>query len=411
MNFKLADRTIFLVLSGSRSYGFSGPNSDWDYRGIAIPPLDTYVGLTPKFEQVVDSDKNKHVWKHYPNGLVQPDADMQVMELTKFARLALQCNPSVIEILFSDPDAIVAKHPIMDKLLAKKDLFLSKQAKARFCGYALSQLNRIKRHKRWLDNPPETQPKRSDFGLPEYKLLSLDQLGAADALIKKEVDAFMVDQTDLPEHTKIELSNGLGRMMRAVWSAMHPEQAYPVGEDQKFSSTEDALFEAVARDQQFSENFIEVLKKEKQYRNVKQEWDSYQHWLKERNPARAEIEKKYGYDCKHAAHLVRLIRMCREILETGQVLVRRPDAQEILAIRNGAWSYEEIVSFAEKEDLALQDVAKKSALPNSPSMDQIHDLIFEMVMEFNMREFFIDQESLRDLILDLLKDPDFSTGE
>lgn len=386
MNFDLSERTIFLVLSGSRSYGFSGPNSDWDYRGIAIPPLDSYIGLTSKFEQVVDSDKNKHVWKLYPDGLVQPDADMQVMEICKLARLAAQCNPSVIEILFSDPAAMVHKHPIMDKLLDKKDLFLSKQAKARFCGYALSQLNRIKRHKRWLDNPPQVQPKRADFGLPEYKLLSLDQLGAADALIKKEVDAFMVDQTDLPEHTKIDLSNGLSRMMRAVWAAMHPEQSYPVGEGQKFASTEDALFEAVARDQQFSENFIEVLKKEKQYRGAKQEWDSYQHWLKERNPARAEIEKKYGYDCKHAAHLVRLIRMCREILESGQVLVRRPDAEEILAIRNGAWTYEEIVAFAEKEDLALQEVAKNSKLPGSPPIGLIHDLVFEMVMEFNGSE-------------------------
>lgn len=408
MNFNLSERTPFLVLSGSRSYGFSSPTSDWDYRGVAIPPLETYIGLAPKFEQIVDGEGGKHVWKHFPTGLVQPEADMQVMELTKFCRLAAQCNPSVIEILFSDDSAVLRAFPITRPLLEKRDMFLSKQAKARFCGYALSQLNRIKRHKKWLDNPPTVQPKRSEYGLPEYKLLSLDQLGAAEALITKEVDAFMIEQTDLPEHTKIELSSGMSRMLKAIWASINPDRSYPVGAGQQFLSTEDALFEAVARDQQFSENFIEVLKAEKKYRAAKQEWDSYQHWLKSRNPARAEIEKKYGYDCKHAAHLVRLIRMCREILENGKVLVKRPDAKEILAIRNGAWTYEEIVSFAEKEDLALQDVAKKSKLPNSPPINDIHQIVFEMVMEFNMSKCsFMEEQHLKEFISSLLLEPHF----
>lgn len=407
MNFKgLSERTIFLVLSGSRSYGFSGPASDWDYRGIAIPPLDSYIGLNSRFEQIVDGESGKHVYKHYPVGLVQPEADMQVMELAKLCRLAAQCNPSIIEILFSQDDAVIKCSPIMQQLLDKRELFLSKQAKARFCGYALSQLNRIKRHKKWLDNPPTVQPKRSEYGLPEYKLLSLDQLGAAEALITKEVDAFMIEQTELPEHVKIELGNGMSRMLKAVWASINPDKPYPVGPGLQFASTDDALFEAVARDQQFSDNFIEVLKAEKKYRSAKQEWDSYQHWLKSRNPARAEIEKKYGYDCKHAAHLVRLIRMCREILERGEVLVKRPDAQEILAIRNGAWTYEQIVAFAEKEDIALQDVAKKSKLPNAPPMNEIHDLVFEMIMEFNMTKCsFMEEQHLKTLISSLLLEP------
>lgn len=172
-------------------------------------------------------------------------------------------------------------------------------------------------------------------------------------------------------------------MMRVIWSAMNTTE-YPVGEGKKFASTDNAIFEAVAKDQQFSENFIEVLKAENKYRAAKKNWHSYQCWLKERNPARAEIEKQYGYDCKHAAQLVRLIRMCREILETGQVLVKRPDAQEIKGIRNGDWKYEAVVDYAEQEDLALQEVARKSSLPSSPPMNIIHETVFEMVMEFSL---------------------------
>ena len=55
MNFNLRDATIYLVLAGSRAYGTNNPESDWDYRGIAISPIETYVGILDNFEQVVDT--------------------------------------------------------------------------------------------------------------------------------------------------------------------------------------------------------------------------------------------------------------------------------------------------------------------------------------------------------------------
>jgi hypothetical protein len=54
----------------------------------------------------------------------------------------------------------------------------------------------------------------------------------------------------------------------------------------------------------------------------------------------AEDEVKYGYDCKHAYHFVRLIRMCKKILTTGKVIVKRLDLDELLHIRNGSWTYD-----------------------------------------------------------------------
>jgi len=45
------------------------------------------------------------------------------------------------------------------------------------------------------------------------------------------------------------------------------------------------------------------------------------------------LEAKFGFDTKHAMHLIRLLRMAREILETGVVHVKRPDAEELSAIR------------------------------------------------------------------------------
>ena len=120
------------------------------------------------------------------------------------------------------------------------------------------------------------------------------------------------------------------------------------------------MYLAVAQKQNFSDNFLQVLLQEKRYRSAKAEWDSYQHWLVNRNPSRAEMEKTFGFDTKHASHLVRLLRMCREILETGEVNVLRKDSEELRAVRKGGITYDELVDWAEKEDLALTFLSKKS---------------------------------------------------
>src|SRR5690606_7052786 len=353
----LYNETIFLAMSGSHAYGMATPTSDYDYRGICIPPISNYIGLLDKFEQAVGPD----TYKYFPVGLLKDDPrtedvgfeavpGMQVMEFTKFIRLACRNNPSVMELLFTDESEFVICKPIMQTVLDNRDKLLSKQVKARFCGYAVSQLNRIKRHKHWLDNPPTHKPTREEFGLPEYTLISQDQIGAANALIQKEVDEFVIDQTHLPEDVKIELVSAMSKAMRDIWGSLQVDIPYPVGDGMKFESTEDALYWGAAKEQGISENFIQVLVKEKQYKTAKRECDQYQTRLAQRNEKRAELEKKFGFDVKHASHLVRLLRMAREILTPGNIHVERQDADELLAIRAGAWTYEQIIEFAELED-------------------------------------------------------------
>lgn len=66
-------------------------------------------------------------------------------------------------------------------------------------------------------------------------------------------------------------------------------------------------------------------------------------------------------NCKHAMHVVRLLRTAEEALTTGQVQVRRPDAEELLAIRNGAWSYEEMMQYFSDKEKYIREVLVKSS--------------------------------------------------
>jgi hypothetical protein len=74
-------------------------------------------------------------------------------------------------------------------------------------------------------------------------------------------------------------------------------------------------------------------------------------------------------------HLVRLTRMGQEILTTGKVIVKRPDREELLAIRAGAWSYEQLIEFAEKQEHAFVDLYDKcDILPAAPNRDNLNKL-------------------------------------
>ena len=102
-------------------------------------------------------------------------------------------------------------------------------------------------------------------------------------------------------------------------------------------------------------------------------------WLQQRNAERAALESAHGYDTKHGAHLVRLLRMGREILETGHVHVWRGDrdADELKAIRAGEWSYERMVSWAEAEAAAVRDIAHP-VVPPQPDHAGLDALIVDL---------------------------------
>lgn len=343
----LSGRVIYLTLHGSHAYGTNTLESDEDFKGVAIPPREYFLGFVKHFDQAE---------------FRAPNPDMVIFDLRKFMGLAADCNPNVIEVLWTDPSDHMVLTKLGEKLLEGRDKFLSRKAKHTFSGYALSQLKRIQGHYRWLKTPPTAPPTRKEFDLPERTVIPADQLEAAQAAIKKQLDRWSFkDLENVDEPTRIGIINSMSDALAEM----------NIGTDEQFR--------AAGRILGFSENFLELLDRERHYNGRMTEWKQYQDWKKNRNPARAAIEEKWGYDCKHAYHLIRLLRMCREILTEGKVVVKRPDREELLAIRNGAWKYEELVEWAQKQDTELVEVMKTSKLPHAPDREALDKLCIELV--------------------------------
>jgi len=82
---------------------------------------------------------------------------------------------------------------------------------------------------------------------------------------------------------------------------------------------------------------------------------------------------------KHAMHLVRLLRMGVEALTEGKIIVRRPDAKELLEIRAGSWTYEQVVEYAEKMDVMVREqLYPTTSLPKKPNYKLAAQLTIEV---------------------------------
>ena len=77
-------------------------------------------------------------------------------------------------------------------------------------------------------------------------------------------------------------------------------------------------------------------------------------------------------------HLVRLFKMVAEVLSTGQLLVRRPDAEWVLGIRDGELSDHSPVTLAESMTQTLCTSMDASALPERPDEDAAEALLIEL---------------------------------
>lgn len=118
-------KTILMTTVGSRAYGLDGPDSDHDRRGVFVAPTADFWRL----------DKP-------PTHVDGPLDEQFSWEIERFCTLALQANPTVLEVLWSP-----LVEDITDEgraLVAARRAFLSARVAETYGNYARDQLNRVR---------------------------------------------------------------------------------------------------------------------------------------------------------------------------------------------------------------------------------------------------------------------------
>lgn len=348
LNVPIGSKIIFTCLAGSHLYGTNTPESDIDTRGVFIPAREYFLGFAKGIEQIEDKE-----------------TDTVIFELRKFLHLTLLANPNILELLFVPKEKWVSYTTEWEKIVNYRHLMVSKKARHTFAGYAYAQLKRIKSHRQWLLNPPKVKPERSEYGLPEHqKLVTADQIGAFNVYLKDCLED-IVDMHPFKEQL-IEMKESHDFM----------------GLVQIKKMVTDESMHAIKTVTGLSDNIIEAVEREKRYKNALAHWNSYLNWKENRNPKRAELEAKFGFDCKHASNLVRLITEGQELLSTGHITLPRPDADLILSVKNGAWTYETLIEKTEEMDKMFDALYKTSPLPYTPNIEKTNDLCISIIDEY-----------------------------
>ena len=122
------------------------------------------------------------------------------------------------------------------------------------------------------------------------------------------------------------------------------------------------------------------------YDTAHKQWKQFWEWKNNRNEKRAALEAEHGYDSKHGMHLIRLLKMGVEIMSGQGVIVKRPDRDQLLNIRSGAVSYEEIVALAEGYERQLDDLYETSTLPRAADVEKIDRLLLGIYRDFWAQE-------------------------
>lgn len=374
--FPFEQHAIFLTLAGSHAHGTARDGSDVDLRGVCIAPLPVRLSLFQSFEQYEGPLTGEFSALVMPRLTAHPTArrglaikvECLIFDIAKFVGLCVAANPNALEILFADERDWVLETPAWRRLYEERHLFLTKKVQQTFLGYAMAQLKKIKTHRSWLLAPPARKPARGDFGLPPAGALGSDEQNRIEQGIADKIRSYGIDDIELPRSARIAVQERLQALYRDVLSASDDD----IQERMRAVATH-AL--------NLPSDLIAALNAEKKYRAAVKRWESYQTWKSQRNPARAELERTHGYDTKHAMHLVRLMRMGRELLERGEVLVRRDDAAELAAIRDGALSFDELLATAERLEQDLHRAGARAALPEEVDHDRVDRLAVELMRD------------------------------
>jgi len=318
----IEERTILKVYRGSHSYGTNHKDSDVDLGGIAIPPKEFIIGYD-NFEQW----ENKNYTNFNAYNKLGKSAEITIFSLHKFISLAFNCNPNIIEHLFVAPHHIIYCNDFGKQLIDNKNLFLTKRARHTFGGYAFSQLKRL------VNKLPMDEAKKRIENLEKKK---------------NEYDIFL---------TKLN--------------------HYLENFNKKTELTDDDAIYIIGLKSEIKDYNERIAKINNELKTINELMGGGNH---NHHGSHKGIIDEYGYDTKHAMHLIRLLHMGLEILSSGECHTLRPDNKYLLSIRHGEFTLEQIQSEAERLFKHLDDAYVNSKLPNSPDRDKINELLINMTM-------------------------------
>jgi predicted nucleotidyltransferase len=136
-----------------------------------------------------------------------------------------------------------------------------------------------------------------------------------------------------------------------------------------------------ANDSEYIENYVCVVSvNHNDYKKDKDHVNKMWNWKCNRNEKRGALEEKFGYDTKHASHLVRLMATCKDLLTTGDYnpTLTGDRLKLVNDTRDGKFTYDELLKFATERDNELEEMYKTSTLQKKPNHKKVNEIVLKL---------------------------------
>jgi len=345
---------IFEAITGSHLYKLNTPQSDIDIRGVFVTTLENRLTFGQYKEQINDNTN-----------------DIIFYEFRRFVELLLKSNPTMIEMLFIPPEQVIYKTVLWEEVIAQKDIFVSKQLRNTFGGYAIQQIKKARGHKKKIVNPVAKERKT----VLDYAYI-LTPLGSIT------LRQWLYQQRGLG---KKQSSYGVSKVNNAeniYYIYFNPDKVdkYRGILNNDETSTEIRL-SSIDKEDIMKYNILYY--NPSIYSHYCTKYNEYWQWVNHRNPERYKVNQEHGkgYDSKNMMHCFRLLYTGIEIAKTGQY---NPVPQEhlrtkLMNIRKGLLEYDDLI--AEAEDLLnnLDTKFNNSSLPDIIDINKVNKLIKDLL--------------------------------
>lgn len=343
---------LLKCISGSKAYNLHLPSSDTDVKGIFVLPQRQLYGL----EQVAQ--------------LANGSNDEVYFEVARFIELLLKNNPSILELLSTPKDCVLFRHPLM--MLVRPEDFLSKLCKETFAGYAKTQIKKARGLNKKILRPMTKERK----GVPDF--------------------CFVVDGNGSVPLVQWLARQGYRQEECGLTQLSHFRDAYLIYHQSQIAGNNNLkgiVSGDAANDVQLSAvpkgvNALAVMHFNKDAYSVYcREYNEYWEWVEKRNEARYQNTLSHGknYDAKNMMHTFRLLTMAEEIALHQQVIVHRNDRDFLLRIRSGEFDYRELLRMAEEKLERIEELYKRSYLPDVPDAKKGEALLVQIRESFYAR--------------------------
>lgn len=349
-------KPLYLVIRGSHAYGTNIETSDTDYAGVFIQSMDDILGNS--YKEQINDDKN----------------DIVIYEIRRFLELLGSNNPTVLELLNTPEDCVVYKDPIFDMVLENRDNFITKICAKSFGGYAKQQISKAKgqdKKQNWeKDKVTRKTPldfcyiHRGEKSVPLVQFMEahgMDQKFCGLSNVPHSRDTYALFYDFKAEESDGEMRNLGFKGIAFEDSNQVRLSSIPVDTPKNY--------------------FIGYISYNKDgYSQHCKDYLSYQEWLNNRNETRWVDVSSHGQkiDGKNMMHCKRLMEMAKEIGEGKGIIVRRPNATELIAIRKGEVDLQTLIDSIENEIKEVDMIFENSNLPEKIDEKFINKMIVEI---------------------------------